>query len=110
MVEIEDNGKGISEKEAEKVFDRFYRTDASRNSKQGGSGIGLSIARKVVEDHEGSIWATGEEGVGLTIHFTLPVYKDKKPEEEIPEEDTTNPIVQIEKMPSAKPWKIPLPA
>ena len=96
LVEIEDNGKGISGKELEKVFQRFYRTDASRNSKQGGSGIGLSIARKVVEDHEGSIWATGEEGVGLTIHFTLPVYK----EEVIPEnaeEESRNPILRIEK-------------
>ncbi|MBR4581675.1 MAG: HAMP domain-containing histidine kinase [Lachnospiraceae bacterium] len=97
LVEIEDNGKGISGKELEKVFQRFYRTDASRNSKQGGSGIGLSIARKVVEDHSGTIWATGEEGVGLTIHFTLPVYK-----EEIPvvnaEEESKNPIHRIEKV------------
>ena len=89
--------KGISGKELEKVFQRFYRTDASRNSKQGGSGIGLSIARKVVEDHSGTIWATGEEGVGLTIHFTLPVYK-----EEIPvvntEEESKNPIHRIEKV------------
>ena len=97
LVEIEDNGKGISGKELEKVFQRFYWTDASRNSKQGGSGIGLSIARKVVEDHSGTIWATGEEGVGLTIHFTLPVYK-----EEIPvvntEEESKNPIHRIEKV------------
>lgn len=97
LVEIEDNGKGISGKELEKVFQRFYRTDASRNSKQGGSGIGLSIARKVVEDHSGTIWATGEEGVGLTIHFTLPVYR-----EEIPvvntEEESKNPIHRIEKV------------
>ena len=96
LVEIEDNGKGISEKELEKVFQRFYRTDASRNSKQGGSGIGLSIARKVVEDHEGSIWATGEEGVGLTIHFTLPVYKEKVTPENA-EEESRNPILRIEK-------------
>ena len=96
LVEIEDNGKGISGKELEKVFQRFYRTDASRNSKQGGSGIGLSIARKVVEDHEGSIWATGEEGVGLTIHFTLPVYKEEVTPENTGEE-SRNPILRIEK-------------
>lgn len=96
LVEIEDNGKGISGKELEKVFQRFYRTDASRNSKQGGSGIGLSIARKVVEDHEGSIWATGEEGVGLTIHFTLPVYKEEVTPENA-EEESRNPILRIEK-------------
>ena len=96
LVEIEDNGKGISGKELEKVFQRFYRTDASRNSKQGGSGIGLSIARKVVEDHEGSIWATGEEGVGLTIHFTLPIYKEEVAQENTGEE-SRNPILRIEK-------------
>ena len=96
LVEIEDNGKGISGKELEKVFQRFYRTDASRNSKQGGSGIGLSIARKVVEDHEGIIWATGEEGVGLTIHFTLPVYKEEVTPENA-EEESRNPILRIEK-------------
>ncbi|MCR4813674.1 MAG: HAMP domain-containing histidine kinase [Lachnospiraceae bacterium] len=97
LVEIEDNGKGISGKELEKVFQRFYRTDASRNSKQGGSGIGLSIARKVVEDHEGEIWATGEEGVGLTIHFTLPVYREEIVTEET-EEESRNPILRIEKV------------
>lgn len=97
LVEIEDNGKGISAKELEKVFERFYRTDASRNSKQGGSGIGLSIARKVVEDHGGIIWATGEEGVGLTIHFTLPVYKPEEEYEIVPEGESKNPIVRIEK-------------
>ena len=98
LVEIEDNGKGISGKELEKVFERFYRTDASRNSSQGGSGIGLSIARKVVEDHGGEIWATGEEGVGLTIHFTIPVYREETKAEEIPEEDSKNPIARIEKV------------
>jgi signal transduction histidine kinase len=97
-VEIEDNGKGISEKDAVKIFDRMYRTDASRNSKQGGSGIGLSIAKKVVENHQGRIWATGEEGKGMTIHFTLPIYKEAVPEAVTPEEETNNPIVKIEKM------------
>ena len=50
QVEIEDNGKGIAAKDLPNIFDRFYRTDSSRNSAQGGSGIGLSIVRKIVED------------------------------------------------------------
>ena len=50
-VEIEDNGKGIAQKDLQKIFERFYRTDASRNSAQGGSGIGLSIVKKIIEDH-----------------------------------------------------------
>ena len=97
LVAIEDNGKGISEEEAKKVFDRFYRTDASRNSKQGGSGIGLSIARKIVEDHAGTIWATGVQGEGMTVFFTLPKYTEPAiPEQE--EEGANNPIARIEKM------------
>ena len=57
QVEIEDNGQGIAEKDLPYIFDRFYRTDASRNSATGGSGIGLSIVRKIIEDHGGKIWA-----------------------------------------------------
>ena len=53
QVEIEDNGKGIAAKDLPYIFDRFYRTDVSRNSAKGGSGIGLSIVRKILEDHGG---------------------------------------------------------
>ncbi|MCM1112376.1 MAG: HAMP domain-containing histidine kinase [Muribaculum sp.] len=73
-VEIEDNGKGIAQKDLQKIFERFYRTDASRNSAQGGSGIGLSIVKKIIEDHGGYIWATGKEGEGTCIHFVLRKY------------------------------------
>ena len=62
QVEIEDNGKGIATKDLTKIFDRFYRTDASRNSTRGGSGIGLSIVKKILEDHGGKVWATSKEG------------------------------------------------
>ena len=73
-VEIEDNGKGIAQKDLGRIFERFYRTDASRNSAQGGSGIGLSIVRKIIEDHGGYIWATAREGEGTCIHFVLRKY------------------------------------
>ena len=53
QVEIEDNGKGIASKDLPNVFERFYRTDASRNSSKGGSGIGLSIVKKIIEEHGG---------------------------------------------------------
>ena len=49
-------------------------TDASRNSKQGGSGIGLSIVKKIIEDHGGYIWATSHEGEGTCMHFVLRKY------------------------------------
>lgn len=77
-VEIEDNGKGIAQKDLQRIFDRFYRTDASRNSAQGGSGIGLSIVKKIIEDHGGYIWATGKEGEGTCIHFVLRKYVELK--------------------------------
>lgn len=73
-VEIEDNGKGISQKDLQRIFERFYRTDASRNSAQGGSGIGLSIVKKIIEDHGGYIWATGREGEGTCMHFVIRKY------------------------------------
>lgn len=73
-VELEDNGKGIAQKDLQKIFERFYRTDASRNSAQGGSGIGLSIVKKIIEDHGGYIWATSREGEGTCMHFVLRKY------------------------------------
>ena len=74
QVEIEDNGRGISQKNLPSIFDRFYRTDAARNSSGGGSGIGLSIVKKIIEDHSGKVWASGREGIGTTIHFVLKKY------------------------------------
>lgn len=79
-VEIEDNGKGIAQKDLPKIFERFYRTDASRNSAQGGSGIGLSIVRKIIEDHGGYIWATSREGEGTCMHFVMRKYRELKRE------------------------------
>lgn len=79
-VEIEDNGKGIAQKDLQKIFERFYRTDASRNSAQGGSGIGLSIVKKIIEDHGGYIWATSREGEGTCMHFVLRKYIELQPE------------------------------
>ncbi len=75
-IEIEDNGCGIEDKNLDNIFKRFYRTDASRNSAQGGSGIGLSIVKKIIEDHGGYIWATSKEREGTCIHFVLKKYKE----------------------------------
>ncbi|MCI9132562.1 MAG: HAMP domain-containing histidine kinase [Lachnospiraceae bacterium] len=76
QVEIEDNGRGIEAKDLPYVFDRFYRTDASRNSSKGGSGIGLSIVKKVIEDHGGKIWATSKAGTGTVMNFVLRKYQE----------------------------------
>ena len=76
QIEIEDNGRGIAAKDLPCIFDRFYRTDSSRNSSQGGSGIGLSIVRKIVEDHGGLTWATSKEGMGTEMHIVLRKYQE----------------------------------
>lgn len=76
QIEIEDNGKGIAQKDLPFIFDRFYRTDASRNSATGGSGIGLSIVRKIVEDHGGKIWATSKESTGTVMYFVIRKYQE----------------------------------
>ena len=75
-IEIEDNGKGIEKDALPFIFDRFYRADSSRNSRTGGSGIGLSIVRKIVSDHGGSIRAVSEVGVGTVMHIRLKKYSE----------------------------------
>lgn len=79
-IEIEDNGKGISSKDIGNIFERFYRTDSSRNSVQGGSGIGLSIVKKIIEDHGGYVWATSKEGEGTCMHFVMRKYTERADE------------------------------
>lgn len=81
-VEIEDNGKGIPAKDLSNIFERFYRTDASRNSTKGGSGIGLSIVKKIIEDHGGYIWATSKEGEGTCLHFVIRKYREASANEQ----------------------------
>ncbi len=76
QIELEDNGKGIAAKDLPNIFDRFYRTDASRNSSKGGSGIGLSIVKKIIEEHGGKIWATSRESTGTTMYFVLRKYQE----------------------------------
>ena len=76
QVDIKDNGRGVDARDLAKIFERFYRTDASRNSSAGGSGIGLSIVKKIIEDHGGQIWASGAIGEGLEMHFVIRKYRE----------------------------------
>ena len=76
-IDINDNGIGISSEDLPYIFDRFYRTDSSRNSSKGGSGIGLSIVRKIVEDHGGRIWAKSEPGSGTDIIIMLKKHQER---------------------------------
>jgi signal transduction histidine kinase len=72
-VAVADTGPGIQAEHLPRVFDRFYRVDEARSRDDGGTGIGLAIARSVVEAHGGRIWAESEPGRGSTFTFELPV-------------------------------------
>ncbi|WP_217269749.1 sensor histidine kinase [Neobacillus endophyticus] len=71
LFKLSDNGPGISSENLKLIFDRFYRADQARGTEKGGSGLGLSIAKRIIEEHHGSIWAESESGMGTTILFTL---------------------------------------
>ncbi|WP_248929195.1 sensor histidine kinase [Paenibacillus hamazuiensis] len=75
VTKIHDNGAGIAQEDLPYIFDRFYKKDKSRNSAGGGSGLGLSIAREIVEFHGGKIWAESRVGQGTTVCFMLPLYR-----------------------------------
>jgi len=71
QIEIRDNGRGISEKSLNNIFERFYKADKARSNHSNGTGLGLYIAKKIVMNHEGRIWAKSQEGKGTSIFFTL---------------------------------------
>jgi histidine kinase len=71
IIEVKDNGAGISSEALAHIFDRFYRAEQSRNSNTGGSGLGLAIAKQIVERHGGDIWALSKLGEGTSIFFSL---------------------------------------
>jgi signal transduction histidine kinase len=74
-VSVNDNGEGIAPENLPKIFERFYRVDKSRTRSTGGSGLGLTISRRLVEAHGGQIAVQSEVGKGSRFYFTLPVYE-----------------------------------
>lgn len=75
VLQVQDSGIGISIADRQHVFDRFYRVDKSRSRSQGGSGLGLSIVKKVVEDHGGTISIESTPGEGSTFLISLPRHR-----------------------------------
>lgn len=75
QVAVRDSGIGIPKDQLKNIFKRFYRVDKSRTRESGGSGIGLTVAKQLVEAHGGTIWAaSGGANKGSTIYFTIPIF------------------------------------
>jgi two-component system phosphate regulon sensor histidine kinase PhoR len=70
-IEVADDGLGIAEKHLSRIFERFYRIDKSRSREAGGSGLGLSIVKHIIEAHEEQITVKSKEGEGTVFSFSL---------------------------------------
>jgi two-component system, OmpR family, sensor histidine kinase VicK len=75
LFQVFDQGQGIPGDRIESIFERFHQVDSSDSRKKGGTGLGLAICRKIIEQHEGRIWAESILGEGSIFSFTLPVLK-----------------------------------
>lgn len=82
-VTVQDNGLGIPAKDLPRIFDRFYQVESHLTRRHGGMGLGLSVAKVMIEMHGGRIWAESKEGKGSTFTFLLPI--NKKNEAETPQ-------------------------
>jgi two-component system, NtrC family, sensor kinase len=80
MVAVSDTGAGIAEADQQKVFEEFQQADSSNTRKKGGTGLGLTIAKKIIEMHGGRIWVESSLGAGSTFQFTLPVRVERQRE------------------------------
>ncbi|MFN4190951.1 MAG: sensor histidine kinase, partial [Pseudothermotoga sp.] len=80
IIKVSDTGPGMPREALDRIFDRFYRVDKGRSRKMGGSGLGLSIVKTIVDRHGGEISVESELGVGTTFSVKLPVKRNEKNE------------------------------
>ena len=92
FIEITDTGKGFNQKDAEKIFEPFYRAKGDIHKQVSGTGIGLSLTRSIVQQHQGCIWAESIEGEGTHFMILLP--------------DTEKQKVQTDEVPASRPSEI----
>jgi len=78
QVSIQDTGIGIAENDLGTIFEPFRQVDGSAQRKYGGSGIGLTISKRLIELHGGRMWVESKPGIGSTFTFTLPVDEEEK--------------------------------
>jgi len=76
-VEVRDTGSGIAPEHVDRVFERFYRGDASRARATGGAGLGLAIVKQLVESQGGAVWVRSEPGRGACFGFSLPTRNEE---------------------------------
>ncbi len=96
VITVSDDGPGLSEEHIDRIFDRFYRADVSRNRASGGTGLGLSIARWITDIHDGSLEATSDDNAGATFTVRIPM-------EEHPESEHSELLAKVKKMPVVHP-------
>lgn len=80
QISVSDYGVGIPKDEQERIFEKFYQVDGSARRRFGGIGLGLTIAKRIVEAHGGQIWLESELGKGSTFYFTVPKYQAQEEE------------------------------
>lgn len=80
IVSVADSGQGIPPEFLDKIFQRFFQIEAANTRKKGGSGLGLSISKGIIEAHGGTIWAESTPGKGSVFRFTLPLVKENEPD------------------------------
>ncbi|MHB8767251.1 MAG: ATP-binding protein, partial [Deferrisomatales bacterium] len=73
VVEVEDQGRGIRQEDMDRIFLKFQQAEAPTKKSEGGSGLGLTISKNLVELHGGRIWVTSRPGAGSTFGFCLPL-------------------------------------
>lgn len=87
LVSVCDTGLGISEADQEKLFQPFSQVDDSPTRKTGGTGLGLSICKQLINMHGGRIWVESKVNQGSKFHFTLPLFRDEKKDDFLPDSD-----------------------